>query len=198
MLQYDLPRSVAQHLDIGSLRLCKYYITLTQKNYSLTFLRVGSFFQRLDTAPWTPYLEECCTMIYQSGYHRDDKYAVALIKMQLVSEKIHHNAWHGSSMGRPHVAPPVLYLKSLETEIKSLRVELSAEIENNREQNFTFPSRSNAKLPPRLLALTLSQSRGITLQDRPCTIGVYFSIYHPRLQPLGISLRMLGSSASFL
>ncbi|KAH6714240.1 hypothetical protein BKA61DRAFT_576209 [Leptodontidium sp. MPI-SDFR-AT-0119] len=92
---------------------------------------VGSFFQRLDTAPWTPYLEECCTMIYQSGYHRDDKYAVALIKMQLVSEKIHHNAWHGSSVGRPHVAPPVLYLKSLETEIKSLRVELSAEIENN-------------------------------------------------------------------
>ncbi|KAG4443063.1 hypothetical protein IFR05_001459 [Cadophora sp. M221] len=92
---------------------------------------VGSFFQRLDTPPWTPYLEECCTMLYQSGYHRDDKYAVALIKMQLVSEKIHQNPWHGASEGRRHVAPPILYLKSLESEVKSLRDELSAEMENN-------------------------------------------------------------------
>ncbi|KAH7346194.1 hypothetical protein BKA65DRAFT_272691 [Rhexocercosporidium sp. MPI-PUGE-AT-0058] len=92
---------------------------------------VGSFFQRIETAKWSSYLDECCTIISKSGHHRHDKYAVALIKLQKMSEKIYQNPWHGASEGHSHVAPPVLYLKSLEVEIKTLRSEILAEMESN-------------------------------------------------------------------
>ncbi|CZS94996.1 uncharacterized protein RAG0_04795 [Rhynchosporium agropyri] len=92
---------------------------------------VGSFFQRGDTARWTPYMEECCAKLYELGYHRDDKNAVALIKMQLVFEKIYQNPWHGASDGQSHTAPPILYLKALDSEVKSLEANLSVELGNS-------------------------------------------------------------------
>ncbi|KAH7410579.1 hypothetical protein BKA64DRAFT_357833 [Cadophora sp. MPI-SDFR-AT-0126] len=92
---------------------------------------VGSFFQRVDSAKWTSYLDECCTLLYNSGHHRDDRFASALIRMQLISEKITLNPGHGSLEGLPHAAPPVLYLKALQREMNHLRADFSVEMEND-------------------------------------------------------------------
>ncbi|KAG4419148.1 hypothetical protein IFR04_007744 [Cadophora malorum] len=51
--------------------------------------------------------------------------------MQHVSEKIYQNPWRGSSEGRSDIAPPVLYLKALQNEMKTLRVDLAAEMNGN-------------------------------------------------------------------
>ena len=71
-------------------------------------------------------------MLYESGHHRHDRFAVALIRMQLVSEKIYQNPWHGISEGRSSIVPPVLYLKALQNELETLRVDVAAEMDGNR------------------------------------------------------------------
>ena len=114
--------------------------TANHEACSLINLRVGSFFQRVDTAKWTPYLDKCCDLLYEFGHHRHDRFAVALIRMQLVSEKIYQNPWHGSSEGRYSIAPPVLYLKALQNEMKTLRIDLAAEMNGNRKSFKSYSS----------------------------------------------------------
>lgn len=145
---------------IGFSHPCKYSIPSidSYEKEFLTSLRVGSFFQRVDTAKWTPYLDECCTLLYESGHHRDDRFAVALIRMQLVSEKIFQNPWHGSSEGRPHTAPPVLYLKALQNEVNHLRADLSVEMESNREDLLSDSYHVGADLQHSFPTLRLPQS----------------------------------------
>lgn len=95
--------------------------------------RVGSFFQRLDTAKWTPYLDECCVVVNRVEDHRDDGLAVSLVRIQLLSERISQNPWHGTSDAISTAAPPVLYLKSLRDELKSLENDLFSQMQTNSE-----------------------------------------------------------------
>ncbi|KAL2059766.1 hypothetical protein VTL71DRAFT_10150 [Oculimacula yallundae] len=121
---------------IGTLQPSNYPIrTIEERRAALGYWYltslVGSFFQRGETAKWSPYLQECCSVLSDRPHHRDDKYAVALIKMQLIFERIYQDPWHGTSEQHSYTAPPILYLKTLGSDVEVLRAEISAEMRDN-------------------------------------------------------------------
>ncbi|RDL32492.1 uncharacterized protein BP5553_08948 [Venustampulla echinocandica] len=75
---------------------------------------VSTFFRRLESPRWAPYHDDCCDILSNAGIHRDDKYAVALLRIQLFGETISHNPWHGVSDTVATTVPPLLYVKNLQ------------------------------------------------------------------------------------
>lgn len=75
-------------------------------------------------------------MLCSTRAHRDDVAAVALIKIQIVSETISLSPWHQRADGqdRPQSAPPVLYISALKEQIKGIQTEFGPTIESNGGQ----------------------------------------------------------------
>jgi len=93
--------------------------------------RSAGVFRRLNSAPWTPYLEECCQILGTPNSNRDDQCAVALVRIQLLAEKIGQSPWHGRPDFVGHPAPPGLYLDSLQDQVKKLGDELTSSLNEN-------------------------------------------------------------------
>lgn len=78
------------------------------------------FFRRLESLPWTPYLDKCCDKL-QAGPVETDKSVVALIRVQLIAERVSQGPWHAKSeIGGDNIAP-VLHIRAIQEQIKSLK-----------------------------------------------------------------------------
>ena len=86
----------------------------------LTKIRVSSIFQRLDSPLWTPYAEECCQHLSDSG-RSDDRCAVALIRLQLIKGKVPQSLWHSNPEPVSSFPPPMLLSRSLEEQLKDFK-----------------------------------------------------------------------------
>jgi hypothetical protein len=93
--------------------------------------RVSGFFRRLDKPSWLAYNEECCQLLETANAHHDDMTAVRLIRLQLLGDKITSSPWHVKQLSQTPVAPPILYLTSLRTELQDLKKSLSFDLEKN-------------------------------------------------------------------
>ena len=92
----------------------------------LIFSSVVNFFHRLEAPRWTPYLEECCQILMESGDQPSDKTAVSLVKIQVLADKIGQSPWHGRLEAlHANAPPPVLYLDSLREQLKELKRQIS-------------------------------------------------------------------------
>ncbi|KAF4631881.1 hypothetical protein G7Y89_g6243 [Cudoniella acicularis] len=92
---------------------------------------ISTFFRRLEPPRWTPYHDDCCEILSNAGVHRDDKYAVALLKIQLLGEKICQSPWHDVSDTSTTAAPPILYMKGLQEQSKDVERSTIFEQQNN-------------------------------------------------------------------
>lgn len=68
-----------------------------------------------------------------SNAHHDDATAVKLVRIQLLGNKILQSPWHTRQDAIVSSAPPILYLNSLQADLKDLKVRLSYELEKNGE-----------------------------------------------------------------
>ncbi len=107
------------------------YASLT----TLTIDSSSSFFRRMETIKWTPYIDECCVVLNRPGGHCDDLAVVAMVKIQFVTETISLSPWHRRADGYdpPTEVPPTLYMNSLRGKIKSIQTEFGATLQSNGE-----------------------------------------------------------------
>lgn len=95
--------------------------------HQLTMTRIYLLFQRLEAPRWTSYAEECCQQLLDNGIP-SDRYAVALIRLQLVQEKVPLSLWHSSPGPVGAFPPPVSFTQSLDTQVQDLKRSLDLEI----------------------------------------------------------------------
>ena len=95
--------------------------------------RVSSYFQRVDALRWTPYLDECITVLAENREYPSDALLVQLVKLQLIVEKVGHAPWHdgrGDTTGSAR-APSIFYLKSLQAHLRDFKVNIPPEYQKN-------------------------------------------------------------------
>ena len=80
---------------------------------------------------FTPYVEECWQSIGEIGEVQSDKLAAALVRLQMIIEKIHQSLWHDKyeSFG---ISPDTIFIvNSIQEQLKRFRKDLPADLEHN-------------------------------------------------------------------
>lgn len=91
------------------------------------------YFQRLDALRWTPYLDECMTVLAEEKDQPSDELLINLVRLQLIVEKVGRAPWHegqNDATGSTR-APTTFYLKALQAQLQDFRMKLCPEIQDN-------------------------------------------------------------------
>lgn len=113
---------------------CKSLYYIYQHDHYVTiiiFASVSSFFRRTQTIRFTPYIEECATSLAENPEHPNDGLAAALVRLQIIAEKIYQSPWHHKTSS-PAIPPVTMFIvSSLKEQLKHFHDGLSYELKQN-------------------------------------------------------------------
>lgn len=149
--------------------------------------RVSSYFQRVDALRWTSYLDECVTVLAETGEHPSDILLIQLVKLQLISEKVGQAPWndgYGDATGST-AAAPTFYLKALQAQLQDLKVKIPHEIQRNSKKHLTSSYQTLTNNVTDLLLLYLYHTELRIHEIAFCKVPVVFNSHgFPRLDSL--------------
>ena len=138
----------------------------------LKFARASKFFRsRIDPLKITPYVYKCLENLDAAQDQPTDICATSLVRLQLIAERINQGPWN-TEYGVPEYpvsyTPPILYVKSIQQQLKDFRSSIPPEI-GTRGRNpisqhaalFTVSVANNRW--PRFHAHALLSRRGISV-----------------------------------
>lgn len=79
----------------------------------------------------SPYVEECLQSLNESGESPNDKIAVALCKVQIISENIHDSLLHDKNTSSGISPTTMFIINSFEVQLKQFYEDLSPELKEN-------------------------------------------------------------------
>lgn len=129
-------RSEESWLDASSSVPCKFNPSTTcnrRQNNRLTWGRVASYFQRLESLRWTPYLEECLQVLTETMEYSSDALLVQLVRSQLIVERVGQAPWHDANLDATSSAkaPTQFYLKALLAQLQELKHRMPPQLLHN-------------------------------------------------------------------
>jgi hypothetical protein len=86
---------------------------------------------KTDPLKITPYIYECLNFLDRAHDHENDTCATSLVRLQLIMERIGQGPWNnefGAPEGRISAPPLMLYVKSLQEQLKSFRSAMPPEV----------------------------------------------------------------------
>lgn len=116
---------------------------------------IVTFFHKLDSIPWSPYLEESYQILAASS-DREDRWTTALTKIQLVTERISQSPWH-DKLPSITSAPPALYLHSFKQQLNEIEATFAVEINENGKRTSSINVSSLSDFRPQEKCNTLTQ-----------------------------------------
>ncbi|KAH8684458.1 hypothetical protein BGZ60DRAFT_166324 [Tricladium varicosporioides] len=105
--------------------------------YFLTCI-VSSCFHRIDALPYTSYVDQCCSILEAADTRNEDHTLIALVRLQLVSERIKQAPWNTGGNGGENFCPQILHVKALETQLRNVKAELAPGTFNNVHVNLSY------------------------------------------------------------
>ena len=98
----------------------------------LNSIRASKIFRcKIDPLKVTPYIYECLGVLDKAHDHKNDTCATSLVRLQLIVERIGQGPWNnefGTPEGFGSGPPPMLYVKSLQGQLKSFRSAVPPEV----------------------------------------------------------------------
>jgi len=82
---------------------------------------------------FTPYVEQCCQYLETNAEYPDDQRAAALVRLQVIVERIHQSPWHQKIDPPDLTTPPIFIVHSFQEELKRFRENLPMGLKQDRE-----------------------------------------------------------------
>lgn len=94
---------------------------------------VASYFSRIESLRWTPYLDECVRLLSENSETPTDLLLVQFFRLQMISNKVTQNPGQESFVepGGPLKEPWAFYLKDLQAQLKGCKQNVPPELEQN-------------------------------------------------------------------
>lgn len=128
----------------GELRLVASFLhqrKLTIRRFSglqAYFLSISAFLHKMDGLRWTPHLEESLKILQERQECPNDEMLVQQVRLQLISEKVAHGTWDGSTK-----IPLSFYVKALQSQVQEVIGKLPARLQCNGKPSSTYTKSNN-------------------------------------------------------
>jgi hypothetical protein len=87
---------------------------------------------------YSPYVDECVKSLQYTRDHPNDQVAVALVKLQIIFERIHQSPWHAQYETSKPLVGATMLVEMLAESLKLFRQDLAQELTSNREYSFNL------------------------------------------------------------
>lgn len=100
----------------------------------------ATFHGRVESLSWSPYLEECLTVLEDTNEAPGDALLVGLVKLQLIAAKV-ARVWAQSGDGKTDEGTRMIgpFVASLNMELAAVRHQAPAHLKTNRMSCFSYP-----------------------------------------------------------
>lgn len=101
--------------------------------YSADNPSVSCNLDRIDTLRWTPHMSECVHQLTDAKECESDLILVALVKLQLIVERMRQSPLHEREIGRDVVSKPPapFYVKALQADLDDVKRLVPSELQNS-------------------------------------------------------------------
>jgi hypothetical protein len=118
---------------LGMFFISSAFVAFLPQSRSLANLsRASKFFRsKLEPLRVTPYIYECLENLGTSQEHPSDTSAVAIVRLQLIEERIRQAPWNSEYEASEQLisAPPaILYVKAIQEQLKDFKRKMAPEI----------------------------------------------------------------------
>ena len=101
---------------------------------------MSTYFQRIDALRWTPYLDECVTVLEEEKECPTDTLLVHLVKLQLIVEKVGQAPWHDGydSTTRSAMTPAVFYVNAMQAQLQEVKANITHDNKTNSKEIHSY------------------------------------------------------------
>jgi hypothetical protein len=95
---------------------------------------VSTYFKRIDSLRWTPYLNECLNMLVENQECSSDLLLSYLVRLQLLDEKSYEGTWHDNVDGSrsPNSITMRFYMQALLSQLEEIKKSITPELQQNQ------------------------------------------------------------------
>lgn len=90
-----------------------------------------AFFRKTPIVRYSPYVEECLQSLDEAGEHPNDQIAIALVRLQIIFERILESPWHDKVNFSGVSSSTIFIMNSLQGQLKQYRKDLPPALKGN-------------------------------------------------------------------
>ncbi|KAK1754221.1 hypothetical protein QBC47DRAFT_346879 [Echria macrotheca] len=88
--------------------------------------QISTLMKRIDALAWTPFMDECLSVLSKQPEWSGDEVLVALVKIQRLLEQLTQAIWQSSDQ-----KPPAFFVSALKTQLYDLKAQLGPHVQQN-------------------------------------------------------------------